>query len=296
MIQAFDPLFNSFEPEEEEKRRDPLMALMESYRAPERPKLDAYSEILNQIPRREDHQLGTGGKIGGAVLAGLAGLTAKSGKEAAEFGTSLRDRPYKQALEDFSLQAKGAKEAAELETEVVSEREKLFSQMFDMQDKITDNDRADKETSIRNFRAKTMDIYLKDKAKRDAETAKSRAATDARRAAAAEKSAGAAASRAASYGKHVDNMGKKAPKPPTEAAKAVAKKQAMDYLGAIDPRFNKMIQRDDYFNIIGYNATNAAADQKTFEEFVTRVEQMMAQSLGSMPDDDLSDIDAEFEE
>lgn len=299
MLNLFEPTFDMFEPaeeEEEKKRQNPLMALMKGYQQPERPKLDAYSQMLENIPQREDYKMSTGGKVGSALVAGLAGLTAKSGQDAAKFGMELRDRPYKQALDDFSLEAKGAAEAAKLEAETISSREKVYEQMFEMQDKIQDNDRLDKDTSVRHFRAKTMDAYLKDKAKRDSVAAEHKAKMDERRTAATEKSASAATSRAAAYGRKIDHsIANPTKKSPTESSKVTAKKQAMDYLGAVNPTFNNFIQRDDYGNIIGYNPKKAAADPEGFEDFVRQVEQMQAQSLMGEPDED-PDILGEFEE
>jgi hypothetical protein len=294
----FEGLFDFTEPNDPEPE-DPLMGYLRSYQAPKRPKLDAYSQMLEQMPQRGDYQPGTGGKIANALVAGLAGLTAKSGQDAAGFAEHLKDRPYQQAITDFSLKAKGAKEAADLETEVSQDREKIYKDMFDMQDKLQDNSRQDKEASTHYFRAKTMDKYLKDKAARDATAAEHKATNDDRRAKAAEISANAASSRAGAYGRRVDNQNKRpTTKQPTEAAKATAKKQAMDYLGALNPKYNNFIQRDDYGNIIGYNPKKASVDQKGFEEFVSAVEKMQMQSLMNMPDEpdaDEDDIQAEFE-
>lgn len=293
MISALEGAFDFLAPQE--KRRNPLEEMLRSYKAPERPKLDAYGEMLQQFPQRQDYGMGTGGKIGSALVAGLAGLTARSGQDAANFAFELKDRPFRQALEDYTFKAKAAKDAAEIESEYVNDREKVWNQMFEMQDKIQDNDRLDKDASTREWRAKIME----DKVKRDSRAAEDRAKNDAVRAAAAKEQAAAATKRARAYAGRTDYLNKhpKDAKPPSESQKWIAEKRAMDYVRATRPELAKFVGTDMYQNIIGFNPDEAKKDPVGFQNFMSAIEQVRNQRLGDFDEeDDDEDFQVELED
>lgn len=292
MIGAMQGMFDFLTPQEPVKR-NPLEEMLRSYQAPQRPKMDAYGELLQRFPQRQDYQMGTGGKIGSALVAGLAGLTAPSGAHAANFAFDLKDRPFRQAIEDYAFETKAAKDAAEIESEYISDREKVWDQMFEMQDKIQDNDRLEKDASTRHWRAKTMEEYLRDKTKRDNRAAEERAKNDAIRAAAAKEQAAAATTRAgaaASRAKHLNAKPTGTTRPPSESQKWIAEKRAMDYVRATRPELAKFVGTDMYQNIIGFNQEEAEKDPAGFQAFMSAIEQVRDMRLGIDDDDE----DAEF--
>ena len=89
---------------------------------------NAYSEYINQMPKREDYRPGALRKIS-AVLAGMGSLgpyivqngvgsfhnQGNPGLEALKAGNAVRDEPYNQAMQDWTAKGGGMKEQAVLE-------------------------------------------------------------------------------------------------------------------------------------------------------------------------------------
>lgn len=90
---------------EEETETDPYQDIISRYRSTltgQSPALTRYRSGMQNMPKREEYDLGKMGKLG-AALAGF-GAGFRNPAEGIVVARSLRDAPYKRALEDYSLE------------------------------------------------------------------------------------------------------------------------------------------------------------------------------------------------
>lgn len=111
-----DERFNQPSVEQEQEQSDPYNDIISRYRSilsGDSPALGRYREAMQNMPRREDHDLGRWGKIGAALAGFGAGYNDPS--EGIKVATSLREAPYRRALDDYGLELNNLGQEAEFE-------------------------------------------------------------------------------------------------------------------------------------------------------------------------------------
>lgn len=107
---------------------------------------EALMDYISQQPKREDHQLGKWGKFGAALTAAATGWN--NPLAGIEVGRELRDRPFRQAMDDYATKGQGLKIAADLESDMYGQDLEFQKMFHDWNDKQADNEREDAKLGV----------------------------------------------------------------------------------------------------------------------------------------------------
>ncbi len=212
------------------------------------PNLDALSSHMDEMPNREDYQLGTKDRIINAIVGGMTGFTSGAGK-AIDVTRSNYDRPYQQAATDWSLKGRGLSEAADAESRQINSRlrdaqiqERYLENIDDLDQKYAE---AEQDRQLKNAEAEALAKWRATQDENADALRRQTAEYQDRMASAAERRADAALANA--NRKRTGNQGK-----PTRKFKNYkeAKVAAADKLLAESPAFADYIQVDEDGNVV----------------------------------------------
>lgn len=92
------------------------------------PAQDEYRKFIDTMPQREDYRPGKMRSFAAALAGGAAGF--KDPGKGIAIAEHLRDQPYENAIQDFSIKAKGKQEAAQEERQSLTARRQLFNDVL----------------------------------------------------------------------------------------------------------------------------------------------------------------------